>query len=83
MQSSSGDETWRDSGKRPMTLWRRAIWLGMVALSMSFAGCQTPPEPYNCGAAEMALRGYAYEYNRCLEDKGNLRQQLKSCQERR
>lgn len=58
-------------------------WTGIALLSMSFVSCQTPREPYDCGETEMALRGYAYEYNRCLEDKGNLRQQLKSCQERR
>lgn len=62
--------------------WRAGILLGIALLSMSFVGCQTPRE-YDCGEAEVALRGYAYEYNRCLEDKGNLRQSLKACQERR
>lgn len=75
-------ETYLRSDKPPIKRWRVATWLAIVLLSMSYVGCQTPHK-YDCGEAEMALRGYAYEYNRCLEDKGNLRQSLKACQERR
>lgn len=82
MRNSKGDEICLPSGKPPIKRWRVGILLGIALLSMSFAACQTPPK-YDCGEAEVALRGYAYEYNRCLEDKGNLRQQLKACQERR
>lgn len=83
MENFVSGGNWRRSGRLPIRRWRVMTWTGIALLSMSFAGCQTPREPYDCGNAEMALRGYAYEYNRCLEDKGNLRQQLKSCQERR
>lgn len=82
MRNLSEGGTWLGSGKPPIRPWRVGICLGIAWLSMSFAACQTP-HSYDCGEAEMALRGYAYEYNRCLEDKGNLRQSLKACQERR
>lgn len=83
MLNSRNGGTCPDSGRWPIRRWRVGTCLAIVLLSMSCAACQTPPEPYDCGNAEMALRGYAYEYHRCLEDKGNLRQQLKACQEKR
>lgn len=82
MQNSKDGGTCPGSGRRQTWPWRGGICLAIALLSMSFAACQTP-HSYDCGEAEVALRGYAYEYNRCLEDKGNLRQQLKACQERR
>lgn len=82
MQNLPNGDNWRHSEKPPIKRWRVGTWTAIALLSMSFVGCQTPPK-YDCGEAEMALRGYAYEYNRCLEDKGNLRQQLKACQEKR
>ncbi len=83
MRNLVSDDSWRGSGTRQTGRWRVGICLAIVSLSMSCAACQTPREPYDCGEAEVALRGYAYEYHRCLEDKGNLRHQLKACQERR
>lgn len=82
MQNFGNAESYQSSGTPRTPRWRAGILLGIALLSMSFVGCQTPRE-YDCGEAEVALRGYAYEYNRCLEDKGNLRQSLKACQERR
>ena len=83
MQNFGNAESYQSSGRQRIWRCRVGTLLGIALLSMSFTGCQTPREPYDCGDAEMALRGYAYEYNRCVEDKGNLRQSLKACQERR
>ncbi len=53
------------------------IWL-------SLSGCQTPPEPCLCGNdADEALHFYSKKLAQALEDKGNLRQQLKACEQRR
>lgn len=82
MQNIVSGGNWLGSGKPQTRRWRVGICLAIAWLSMSFVSCQTPPS-YDCGEADVALRGYAYEYNRCLEDKGNLRQSLKACQERR
>lgn len=59
------------------------IGLSIVASSLSLSGCLTPPEPCNCGVAEVELRDYTQRYHQCLENVGNLRQQVKSLQEKR
>lgn len=41
------------------------------------------PEPCDCGVAEKEMRAYMLQYFEALEDTGNLRHQLKSCEERR
>jgi len=41
------------------------------------------PQPCDCGVAEKELRAYTLRYLDALEDVGNLRQELKACQERR
>ena len=55
----------------------------MLGLWLSLSGCQTSPEPVSCSVWEAYVEQYAKKYHACLEDKGNLRQQLKACQERR
>lgn len=54
-----------------------------VLLLLSMSGCATRPEPCNCDQAEKELRSYTLKYFDALEDVGNLRQQLKACQENR
>ena len=39
--------------------------------------------PCDCGQAEKEMRAYMLQYFDTLEDAGNLRQQLKACQERK
>lgn len=46
-------------------------------------GCQTSPKPCDCGAAVQETERYTQAYLEALEDVGNLRQQLKACQERK
>lgn len=41
-----------------------------------------PKPACECGTAEKELRLYMNAYFDALEDKGNLRQQLKACQEK-
>ena len=50
---------------------------------MSLSGCATKPEPCNCPFAEEELTRYTGKYLDVLEDVGNLRQQLKACQEKK
>ena len=54
-------------------------------LLMSLSACQTSPkpEPCNCQFAEEEMTRYTNKYFNALEDVGNLRQQLKACQEKR
>ena len=49
---------------------------------LSLSACQTKPEPCDCAFAEQEMRKYTNKYFEALEDKGNLRQQLKACNER-
>lgn len=53
-----------------------------VGLLLSWSGCQHKPEPYT-GQVEADLTAYTEKYLAALEDIGNLRQQLKACQESR
>ncbi len=50
--------------------------------SMSLSGCHPAPKPCDCGQAAVELTRYTTLYFDALEDVGNLRQQLKACQER-
>jgi hypothetical protein len=54
-----------------------------VVSALSLSGCATKLEPCDCGVAEKELRAYTLKYFDALEDVGNLRQQVKACQERR
>ena len=63
-------------------------WLGTIGLLwlMLLPGCgifQPSPKPCDCGQAEKEMRAYMLQYFDALEDVGNLRQQLKACQETR
>lgn len=58
---------------------RRSGWLMLVWL---LASCASAPPPCDCGVAEKELRAYTLKYLDALEDSGNLRQQLKACNER-
>jgi hypothetical protein len=62
--------------------WSIGLLISAVLLT-SLSGCQTPPEPCNCGVAVNELTTYTLKYHQALEDVGNLRQQLKACQEAR
>lgn len=58
----------------------------MLILLGSLTSCaawQTKPEPCNCGVAVEELTRYTLAYHEALEDKSNLRQALKACQEKR
>ena len=58
------------------------VWL----LALLLSGCAwfaPPPEPCDCGQAEKAMRSYMLQYFDTLEDNGNLRHQLKACEERK
>jgi hypothetical protein len=62
---------------------RYVITVGMIcaALLMSLSGCQHKPKPCDCSIAEAELHRYTLSYLDTLEDNGNLRQQLKACNE--
>ena len=58
----------------------------VLALSFVVSGCSLfppAPQPCDCGQAEKELRAYTLKYVDALEDVGNLRHQLKACEERR
>lgn len=63
--------------------WRITIGLSCVGLLMSLSACQTPPKPCDCGQAVEELTRYTIMLHDAMEDRGNLRQQLKACQEAR
>jgi hypothetical protein len=46
------------------------------------SACATKPEPCNCSVAETELRMIAVQDANTAEDLGNIRQQLKACQEK-
>lgn len=50
---------------------------------LSLSACRTKLEPCDCGIAEKELRAYTLKYLDAMEDVGNLRQQLKACQEKK
>jgi len=50
---------------------------------MSLYGCQTSPEPCDCGAAEAETMQYSKKYFHTLAEVGVLRQDLKACNERK
>ena len=59
-------------------------WLiGLIALSLS--ACATPPIPPPCACQQAIdnLESQSKALHLALKDKGNLRQQLKACQEKR
>ena len=63
-------------------------WIGTIGLLWLtlLSGCalfHPSPEPCDCGQAEKDMRKYLSQYFDALEDNGNLRHQLKSCEEKR
>jgi hypothetical protein len=71
------------SSRLRFTLAKLTYIHSMVFILAVLASCQSSPEPISCSAWEQYLERQAVKYHACLEDKGNLRQQLKACQERR
>lgn len=64
----------------------RLLTIGLLISLGSLTSCsafQTKPEPCHCGQAVEELTRYTLMLHEALEDKGNLRQQLKACQESR
>ena len=60
--------------------------LPVLLLTYLLPGCAwfaPAPQPCDCGQAEKELRAYTLKYVDALEDVGNLRHQLKACEERR
>ena len=53
-----------------------------VMLLANCAAWQKSPSPCDCGEAFKETERYTQEYLAALEDIGNLRQQLKACEER-
>ena len=51
-------------------------------LLLSLNACQNAPKPCECGEAFIETERYTQAYLEALEDIGNLRQQLKACEER-
>lgn len=60
---------------------RRSAWL--LVMPIMLASCQSAPDPVPCEPWEQHVEHYAQKYHLCLEDTGNLRQQLKACQKKR
>lgn len=59
--------------------------IGLMICAVSLTSCSawpTKPKPCECGQAVDEMTRYTLLYHDALEDKGNLRQQLKACQER-
>ena len=63
--------------------WNAGIVLSIVVCAMSLSACQTPPRACDCGEEAALYKAETKKYLQCLEDKGNLRQQLKAAQEKR
>ena len=82
MQNSANGASWHRYGNGRGRRWTATIGLSIGVWLLSLSGCQTPPSPCQCGEAEKELRYYAEQYHFCLEDTGNLRQQLKALQEK-
>lgn len=54
-----------------------------IALCLLFLGaCQAAPKPCDCSKAELQLESYMGAYLNAMEDRGNLSQQLKACQDK-
>ncbi len=63
--------------------WSAGICLS-IAVWLTSSGCsQTLPKPCDCGAEAALYKNETRQYLQCLEDKGNLRQQLKAMQQKR
>lgn len=61
---------------------RKRLWFTGVML-LSLSACATPPAPPPC-ACQQAIDDLSMQaelFHQALKDKGNLRQQLKICQE--
>jgi len=59
--------------------------IALTIFSVSLTNCsvfRAKPEPCACGNVEAQLRVYTDRYLDALEDVGNLRHQLKACQEK-
>ena len=56
--------------------------LGCVLLLVSLNACQAVPKPCDCNKAEQELETYTEAYMNAMEDRGNLSQQLKACQDK-
>ena len=82
MLNSPNGASWRRYGNRRGPRWTVMIGLSIGVWLLSSSGCRSQPEPCNCGLAEQELRAYTEQYHEALEDLGNLRQQLKACQEK-
>lgn len=72
---------------RPCGNVGRRSWLRMTLplfglLWLSLSACQSSPKPCDCGEAFAETERYTQDYLDALEDIGNLRQQLKACEER-
>lgn len=62
----------------------RAMILTLLACSwLSLSGCLPPRSICQCEQTEKELRAYTLKYADALEDLGNLRQELKVCQQGR
>lgn len=83
MRNLPNGANWQHFVKKLMRLWRTTIWLSMLVFWLSTSGCQTNPDPVVCSDWEQHLERVVVKYHACLEDKGNLRNQLKACTERR
>ena len=64
---------------------RWLVMTGLLSLTL-LSGCaifRPSPEPCDCSVAEKETMAYTLKYFDALEDVGNLRHQLKACEERR
>lgn len=58
----------------------------MLIIALLISGCtlfSPAPQPCDCGQADKAMRQYMLQYFDALEDVGNLRHQIKACEERK
>ena len=64
----------------------RLLTIALMIYAVSLTSCaswRASPEPCDCGVAEKETRAYTLKYFDAMEDVGNLRHQLKACEERR
>lgn len=80
--TASGSYSSNYTSKR-VTPWRVAMWLSIAGIVMNLSACQAPLKPVACADRAALFDEVVDRHLQCLEDKGNLRQQLKACQERR
>ena len=83
MRNSPNVVSYGSYTRRRYMRWNVGISWSIAVCLLSLSACQTPPRVCDCGEETALYKAETKQYLQCLEDKGNLRQQLKAMQERK